>query len=183
MAQFKPFDDRVEVLGAAVSSFMNGISPNFKAKILEILGHNGINNPQVDVWYSQKAWLQSFLEISNEVGGSTLFAIGKAILDSAVFPPNVNDLKAGLASIDIAYQMNHRGGEIGYYKLVEFDELARIAKMECKNPYPCDFDRGIITSVVRRFKPFDSIHTLVELESNDKSRKFGAEESVYIIKW
>jgi len=50
-----------------------------------------------------------------------LFAIGKAIPESAIFPPEIQGLEMGLSAIDIAYHMNHRGGEIGHYNLILYD--------------------------------------------------------------
>lgn len=51
--------------------------------------------------------------------------------------------------------MNHRNGEIGYYKLISINLKANTAIMNCKNPYPCNFDRGIITTMARKFRPLD----------------------------
>jgi len=113
----------------------------------------------------------------------TLFSIGKAIPDSANFPENIVSLKDALESIDIAYHNNHRGGEIGYYRLTELNKDERKAVMICKNPYPCPFDRGIITSIVRKYKPADSFDHEIKLDQNKESRLDGAESSTYLISW
>ena len=82
--------------------------------------------------------------------------IGKAIPENADFPPEVDNLEKALGPIDVAYPMNHRGGETGHYKLVSYDEEKKEATMVCNNPYPSEFDRGIITTMLRKFKPLDS---------------------------
>ena len=78
-----------------------------------------------------------------------LFLIGKAIINSAQFPP-IKGLEEGLRSMNVAYHLNHRvDGKImfnpengrmtegiGHYALTEFDGEKKQAVMVCKNPYP-----------------------------------------------
>ena len=81
----------------------------------------------------------------------TLLMIGRQIPKNAKWPPDVDTLEKGLASIDVAYHLNHRGGEIGSYRFEKTS--ANTAKMVCRNPYPCDFDLGLIDAVAHKFKP------------------------------
>jgi hypothetical protein len=57
------------------------------------------------------------------------------------------------------------------------------AEMECKNPYPSEFDRGIITAMARKFKPRESLLVSVELDNAKPSRMKGADSCTYKIKW
>jgi hypothetical protein len=113
----------------------------------------------------------------------TLFEIGDSIPENAEFPPEINSIEEALNSIDVAYHLNHRGGEIGYYKVLSFDSVKRKATIECKNPYPCHFDRGMILSIVRRFKSKDSSTYDVVLDFTKPNRMEGSDSSVYIINW
>jgi len=183
MAQYIPFDNNVEVRGETVLSVSNGVEFFFKDEMNNILEKNNIINPQAAKWYKQKDWLNAFKDIENKFGEYTLYKIGKAIPENAIFPEGVKNLKKALESINIAYNNNHRNGEIGYYKLISFDEENRIAEMECKNPYPCHFDRGIITKIAEKFKPTTSKNIEVSLDVNKKSRLDGADTSFYKIKW
>jgi hypothetical protein len=75
----------------------------------------------------------------------------------------LDSIKPALASIDVAYHLNHRiGGRvlydaasgatrdgIGHYAFR--DEGPRAALVVCDNPYPCAFDRGIVQAVAERF--------------------------------
>lgn len=87
----------------------------------------------------------------------------------------MDNIEKGLAAIDVAYNMNHRNGDIGFYKLVSHDPVAKKIIMNCKNPYPCDFDRGIIITMARKFKT--SVE--VKLQPGKPHRKEGADESWY----
>jgi hypothetical protein len=160
----------------------------------QMLLDNGID-PNAGEWFNQQKWLNVFKDIYDKFGEMNLFLIGKAIIDSAQFPP-IENLEDGLRAIDVAYHMNHRlNGKImfdvdtgkmmegiGHYKLVEFNTDEKYAVMVCDNPYPSKFDEGIISQIARKFKP---THTLerVKVDSTKESRKKGGNSCTYIINW
>ena len=182
MAQFIPFGPLVEVNGQTILSFVNAL-PSSQETFYKILEDNGLFDIQPEGWYSQEKWLNAFKEIYDTLGPNTLFMIGKAIPESAIFPPQIDGLEKALDCINIAYEMNHRGGPIGYYKLLSYDKDARIAIMECENPYPSDFDRGIIMTMLRRFLPKDSVRHNVLLDTSRSSRLQGNASCNYIVSW
>jgi hypothetical protein len=49
--------------------------------------------------------------------------------------------------------------------------------MNCKNPYPCDFDRGIIIAMARKFK--SGVEVVVM--PGKPNRKEGADDSWYVV--
>lgn len=177
MAQFEQFAPDVEVNGETVLTTVNCFPEYMRFLAVKMLESHGIKDPEPGEWYSQKAWLDSFKDINEKYGSNTLFEIGKGIPANAKFPPEVDNIEKALSAIDIAYHMNHRNGDIGYYKVVSNDPAKRTIIMQCKNPYPCDFDRGIITTMGRKFQ--SSIK--VELVPNKPSRKEGADDSWYIV--
>ncbi|WP_375562452.1 hypothetical protein ACE193_07865 [Bernardetia sp. OM2101] len=185
MAQFIPFSPNVEVNGQTILSFLNAIPHNAFAHgvLKDTLKKYNLQDIEPNSWYSQRSWLDAFAEISKKFGKATLFSIGKAIPENAIFPPQINDLESALKGINMAYHMNHRNGDIGYYKLLSFDKNHKKAIMECKNPYPSDFDRGIIITMVRKFI-FKSSKTIqVELDTSKPTRLGGADSCTYIITW
>ena len=123
MAQFKAIVPGVEVCGAAVLSVVEGMDLS-QTMALRILKAHGIENPKKDSWHSQQAWLDAFREISEKVGPATLRRIGTKIPETALWPPTVRTIEDAMASIDVAYHMNHRGGPIGNYKIAR-SEIAR----------------------------------------------------------
>ncbi|HEX9059938.1 MAG TPA: hypothetical protein VF941_07145 [Clostridia bacterium] len=180
MAQFKAFSSSVEVNGETVLSVVNGVGA-FKRQALDILIRNGINDPKAGQWYPQQSWLNAFKEIAEKIGPKSLFSIGKAIPANANFPPDINTIEKALSSIDVAYHMNHKGGEIGHYKFVKTE--GNTGKMICNNPYPCEFDMGIIEAMAQKFKPADSVMAFVEQDDSQPCRKKGAESCTYLITW
>ena len=119
---------------------------------LKILSKFNISNPQPGQWFKQQDWLDAFKEIATTLGPTNLRFIGKAIIKSAQFPP-IETNKQAYEIVDIAYHMNHKDGEIGYYKLISYDENNKTAIMETNNPYPNDFDSGIFLGVFEKQRP------------------------------
>ncbi len=182
MAQYEPFESNVEVNGQAILSFVKAL-PAYQNELNEILKNHNLIDLKPQEWYSQKLWLDAFRQIGEEFGANTLFAIGKVIPESAIFPLQITDLESALRSLDIAYNMNHRGGDIGYYKVTEFILHAKLAIIECKNPYASYFDKGIITTIARKFKPANIIIINVELDESKPTRLNGAESCTFRISW
>lgn len=193
MAQFKSFDPKVEVNGQTVLSVVAGMG-HFKDQALKILADNKIANPAEGQWYPQQAWLDAFKVISEKIGAATLLQIGKSIPEHADWPPTVKTIEDALGSVDIAYHMNHRIGTtplfdpsngsmkegIGHYRFEKTGD--RSGKMMCENPYPCDFDKGIVEAVAKKFKPSDSLMVKVDHTSGD-CRKNAGEKCTYTITW
>lgn len=147
MAQFIAFANGIEVNGQTVISVVEGMEHS-REKALQILTNYGISNPTKEEWYSQQSWLNAFKEIADNIGPYALYCIGVKIPENARFPKDVDSLEKALKSIDIAYHMNHRGGEIGYYKFNKSEDGSM--HFICNNPYPCEFDRGIIEGISRK---------------------------------
>jgi len=177
IAQFEPLDDGVEVNWQTVLAFIDGVPSAFQDKADYILERNGIENPKPDTWHPQRAWLDAFAEIAENVGGNTLSNIGKSIPENADWPPGITTVAEGIESIDDAYHMNHRGGDIGHYHSEgKSDGEVRV---RCTNPYPCEFDQGIIKATASQFADG---YTRVE-EVGDGCRSEGEAECVYRISW
>lgn len=182
MAQFVAFEKGVEVNGQTILSVIKAL-PVGQEERRRILGKHGIQNPEAGKWYSQQAWLSAFKELAGSAGEEILFSIGQAVPENAVFPADIDTLEKALTSIDQAYRMNHRGGEIGSYRLVEFKEKGKKAVMICQTPYPSEFDRGIISTMLRKFSPTSSHCFSVDLDPAKISRTKGNHSCTYNIFW
>lgn len=178
MAQFIAFDPKVEVNGQTVAAVIAGFSP-FHSLALDILCKHGIPEPQPGAWYSQQQWLDAFRDIA-ERAETSFFRIGSRILDHADCPTEIDSVTEAMAAIDVAYHMNHRGGEIGSYYFTQ--TTPKSGCVVCRNPYPCDFDRGIIHAMLLRFAP-DNRRARVQHDDTRPCRKNGAESCTYLVSW
>jgi hypothetical protein len=179
MKQFTASSDRVEVNGETVYSVIDGLG-TYKNSAVQILERQGIVDVKPGQWYNQQAWLNAFKEISQKLGDNTLFYIGLKIPENAKFPPDIDTVHKALAIIDVAYHMNHRGGEICNYQYETIDD--RSGKMICTNPYPDSFDKGIITFMIRKYNPYKTV-AKVEIDQNQAIRNKGGESTTFLLSW
>lgn len=197
--QFKPFEPDIEVYGASVDAIVEAFRL-FPSVALKRLLNYGIGTAQGrgdvlinrDAWYPLSNWLAAYESIAKEVGPRALVQIGQHIPKHAPFPPTVTDIHSAMSSMDAAYHMNHRkGGKvmfdpatgrmldgIGHYGYNPVKGERKIISV-CENPYPCDFDRGIITTLAARFERSSRV-----IHDDDfPCRKNGADSCRYVITW
>ncbi len=187
-------DNRIEVLGDSILSIVNSMAEG-KDHRLSLLTKHGIS-PVSGKWYPQSALMEALKDLLLTTGEMNLFQIGKAVMSHAKFPP-IKDLEEGLRLLDTAYHMNHRidgkimfdpntGAKlkgIGNYSLERYDAKTRSAAMVCTNPYPSKFDEGLITQIVRNFRPANSTKMSVTLDLSAGSRIKGDPSCTFLIQW
>jgi hypothetical protein len=192
MTEFQALDPRVEVNGETVLSVVAGMGA-FRSAALQLLAENGIEFPEPGHWFPQQSWLNAFKVIAERVGDATLHRIGRAIPEHAQWPRAIDSIEQALASIDVAYHLNHRIGRqvlydaatgtmregIGHYALR--GEGPRSARVVCDNPYPCAFDQGIVQAVAERFcAPGDRVSVAHAVSG---CRRAGDAACSYIVSW
>lgn len=183
MAQFEAFDSNVEIHGRTVLAVIDGalsrFSEEYRQLALDALAKNGVEDPAADEWYPQQAWLNTFEVIAASLEPHILDRIGEQIPGVVEWPTNVSGVEEGLKAIDEAYQLNHRGGDIGFYRFEPVDDQR--GEMTCKNPYPCPFDRGLVRAVARRNA---SVETFVYVEERGaECRGDGDDACTYTVWW
>ena len=185
MAEFKSFEPDVEVAGEVINAFSTGFPQEVRAFGTSILEKYGLHEAHAGAFYPVQSLLDAMKHVSEDLGPQMLYRIGFQIATNAILPPGIDSLEKCLQSIDVAYHMNHRSGEIGDYKFVpaETQRFVHRVKMECRNPYPCSFDIGVIEGFATRFKPPDCVDVLVRHDETGPCRKKGAESCAYIVSW
>lgn len=182
MAQYEALDDGVEINGQTILAMIDGVakfSENYRDTVRRALRENGVVDPTPGEWYPQQAWLDAFGELAADLEPHILDRIGERIPAAADWPGGISSVEDGLRSIDKAYRMNHRGGEIGSYRFRSTGD--REGVVTCDNPYPCPFDRGIIRAVARDHAPVGGF-VFVE-ETGEECRRTGGESCTYTVHW
>lgn len=179
MAQYQAFAKYVEVSGQSAQSVIEAMGM-FKKMAVEILAKHGIPELNADQWYPQQNYLDFYRDIAERIGLKTLKTIGREVPNNALWPKEIDSLDKALASIDAAYHLNHRGGEIGSYRYEKTGE--RSAKIIANNPYPCPFDHGLIEGVAQKFA-VSTARLRVVHDDTLPCRLNGAESCVYLISW
>lgn len=193
MAQFKAYRDGVEVSGQYILTVLDCLG-NHREKALAILSRHGIDNLEPRCWYAQQAWLDVFRELTGSMHANTIAFVGRKVPENVNFPPEIKEISLALQSIDWSYHLHHRAdgvvlfnyatGEmregIGHYSYEKIGNN-RIT-MVCNNPYPCDFDRGMIDSIAFRFRLPGTTPHITHAEP-DLCRKKGHDSCTYIVEW
>jgi hypothetical protein len=185
VAEFKSFVADVEVLGDAIEAFVAGFPPELSKIGSDLLAAKGIDGFRRGEYYPLQSLLDAMKEIQDKFSSEMLFRIGEKIATNAVLPAGIDSLENCLASINTAYHMNHRRGEIGSYEYTYLGEAGGLkrAKMTCPNPYPCAFDRGVIHGFAQRFKPSGAVDVIVRHDESGPCRRTGANACTYLISW
>lgn len=194
--QYRAFAPNIEALGAGIMAAFGGFGP-LRSIVERMLCRDGLVDCaapgagiETDAWYAQQAWLDALQEIDQLYGTAILFNIGAEIPNNAVFPSLAIDVHTAVASIDVAYHLNHRRagtimydpqtkqmlegiGHYGYERLGDTHILST-----CLTPYPCEFDLGIVATMARRFEP----RTIVE-HVGAECRRHGAQACTYSLRW
>lgn len=182
MAEFVAFDKNAEVLGNVYLSIVEAV-PAYRRANENLLSAKGISAIDPEKWHSHQNLLDILRFIKERIGSHTLFAIGKAIVHHSIFPEEVVCFESALNNLNAAYYLNHRNGNIGYYRVLALDYETKTAMIECCTPYPLDFERGLLTALCRKYKPAGASLIDVELDLTQPSRRNGAESDVFIISW
>jgi hypothetical protein len=170
----------IEVTGGSLKSLVDAME-FLKLKARQILKARGIDPFDPTQWYPLPAVVGCYQDILAQVGPSTLRSVGRHVPKNAVFPPHIDTFESALHSLDQAYRMNHRGsGDIGGYHF--HPGGPRTARMVCDNPYPCEFDQGIIEALYDRFQPKGSILFRIEHDASG-CREKGARACTYQLRW
>ncbi|MUV57769.1 hypothetical protein GJ632_11495 [Halogeometricum sp. CBA1124] len=183
MTQYEAFDSDVEVNGRTILNVaeeaLAQFSERYRDRAFDALANQGITDPDPNNWYPQQAWLNAFEAIGDDLEPHVLDRLGEQIPAVANWPEDVQSVEEGLRSIDDAYQRNHRGSEIGSYRFEKTGEQE--GDVVCNNPYPCEFDRGLVRAVAQRYAPVDSFVFLEE--HGDTCRRNGDDRCVYTVYW
>jgi hypothetical protein len=133
-------------------------------------------------WCPPLAWLEILKQMAEVIDSQTLFQIGKKMLETAIFPPQIKTIEEALSSMDMAYYMNHQSQEeIGHYHFIHIDDQS--AKMVCTTPYSCELERGMINAVCQKFKSKEVAFVIVEHADKFPCRRKGADSCTYLVSW
>lgn len=178
MAEFISFEPTVEVIGQAILATIAGMGD----AAIPYLKKYQLDDIKAEQWYLQQSWLDFLKHISQREFNSVfdLVGIGIQIPEHAIFPPDIVSIPTALKVIDVAYYMNHRNGKIGHYHAHTINDNQ--IDVVCENPYPCDFDYGLIYGMVRRFRS-QGVHFSVQHDDNLPCRQKGAETCTYHVTW
>jgi hypothetical protein len=184
-----------ESLGATIDAFRQ--YPTIVTKYLLKFGLVKEVNGKAEAidrsaWYPLDKWLACYHAIAKDVGLNSLYTIGKKIPENATFPAHINDIRSALSTLNIAYHLNHRKNGVPMFNPETGATLDGIGNVRCElsdnerravlvfeNPYPCEFDRGLVSALANRFEPMaKTVH-----DNAAPCRKKGGPSCTYVVTW
>jgi hypothetical protein len=182
MKRTPPIPPRIEIWGGCLLGMARGLESQGVAwpQVLELLGRSGIFQPQKEAWYPLPNHLAFLAEVEREHGREVLRVMGRFVPDAARFPPEPDTLEQALHLLDVAYQVNHRRGNIGRYHCQSL--APGHAEMLCENPYPCELDQGILERILERFGGAREALSVTH-RSGPHCRRLGAKACLYDLRW
>jgi hypothetical protein len=148
---------------------------------------NVVIDPQK--WYPLDGWLRAFGRIGQEVGPTVLAQIGASVMQNIQWPPGMTSVEGLIRFIDVGYHMHHRkGGKvmfdektgtmlpgIGNFSYKGEDKNRYL--IECANPYPCSFDKGILGGALRKL----GTGNLAVHDTKTECRSKGGKACTYVV--
>ncbi|WP_205596822.1 4-vinyl reductase [Halostella salina] len=172
--------DGSEVIGRSPMSYVaasESVTDFMGKQTKSKLANYGIEELDPDEWYPLKVPLAMLYDMRDDYGESSMQNMGRHIPEHVEFPPDIEGVEEALRSVDQAYQHNHRGIDIGSYEFEKVSENE--GKMVCENPYPCEFDQGLLRGVAEQFT--DSFVDVEEV--GDECRAEGGQRCTYRVTW
>lgn len=176
--KYSAFSPETEITGAILQVMYSYNFPYASPSVAEIMSAHNLNDPQPDKWYKQQDFMNCIETIEEKLGHEAVENTAFQMLYNFHALP-VIDLEADLIYGDTGYQMCHRNGEIGYFELIDFNEIQRTAIMEIQTAYPTQFIKGLIKSVVIKHVPEGTF----AVEPNDTQQTESADKRIFKITW
>ncbi|WP_434416048.1 hypothetical protein [Nannocystis pusilla] len=133
--------------GAALYSFLLGLGHS-EALVQKVLRDAGVDRIDPRRWYDINWAMEIYFAIYEKIGRGAMIAVGKKMIETAPFPPGLDDVKSLLMGLDAAYRMNARAADIGAITC-EFDD-DNSATMVWTSLGPCPLNVGIIEGCCSR---------------------------------
>lgn len=137
-----------EYNGAALNSFILALGHS-ELIIKKLLADAGVDRIDPERWYDF-AWASGlYYKIEAEVGRGAVIAVGRKMIETADFPPNIDGIQSLLMSLGHAYRLNARGPGIGEITCTIEDEHCATVVFTPK--FPCALNIGIMEGACSRY--------------------------------
>jgi hypothetical protein len=180
MPRYTPLGPDAEVLGGAISGFVQAVN---RDAILPHLKKVGLNNIEPDKWYPKQQYLDLYnsIEEANEAAMFDFVSIGMTIAQTA-WPPEMDELpfEEIVRGWGERFDAVNRGADRGYIRVEQVEE--RHWKIIKCLPDPDDLNYGVVYGVCKRFLP-PGTRFSVTYDPEVARRDTGGEETIFHIRW
>jgi hypothetical protein len=141
-------NEQREYAGAALNSFVLALG-HHAGVISKILADSGVDRIDPERWYDFEWASGIYYKIGAVVGRASLIEVGRNMIETAEFPPGIDDIPSLLLALGAAYRLNARGPNIGEITCSIEDEHS--ATMVWTPKFPCALSIGILEGSCSRY--------------------------------
>ena len=167
--------EKREYSGAALSSFVLAFA-NSDRIVEKLLTDAGVDRIDPGAWYDHDWAISLFYKIGEQVGRDALMEVGRRMIETAVYPPGIDNIYTLLMSLGDAYRLNCRGPGIGDVVCTIEDEHSATLDWSAKGP--CAIGMGILEGSCARY----GVKPLIE-HGADGCKDTGSPTCIYHVSW
>jgi hypothetical protein len=142
------------VIGSAMQNlFVSANNDEFMPLAQQVLAQYGVKTIDNDTWYPHQLSLDVFklIEAQSQNSMQNLVALGMAYVETATFPPEIQDVFSALTALSLTYSLNIRNIAKGEgYRVEKISE--KHIQIHDLNPFPHDTVYGFIWGIAKRFR-------------------------------
>jgi hypothetical protein len=140
--------EKREYSGAALNSFILALG-HADLIVKKILADAGIDRVDPEKWYDFDLAISIFYKIDAEIGRAALVEVGKKMIETATYPPEIDSIQALLSGLPYWYALNARGPNVGTIVCTFDDDHSATLDWSCVGP--CSIRRGILEGACARY--------------------------------
>jgi hypothetical protein len=163
-----------EYSGAALRSFILGLSDS-KSIIDKLLAEAGVPDIDPAAWYEYEWAMQFFHKVEREIGRAALVEVGRKMIETAIYPPEIDSVAKLLPGLGYWFSLNARGPTVGTITCEFEDEHS--ATLDWSARGPCSICIGILEGACARYgvKPL--------IEHGEGCKDTGGPTCIYHVSW
>jgi hypothetical protein len=140
-------EQKAEYLGAALHSFVLAFGQS-DGLVRKILADAGVDHIDPERWYDY-AWATAIYDrITEQIGRAAAIAVGRKMIEAAVFPPGIETAQQVLMSLGAAFRLNARGPVGDILCTLEDDHSATVVRTQKGS---CALNIGVIEGSCARY--------------------------------
>lgn len=177
----RPYASRVEVSGRMLGQMLEACG-GYLEQVRSILQRNGIVEIAPEGWYLIRDLIVSLNQAIRETSPVLLNRMGAALAERIVCFPGMA-IEESIALLNQYFHRWHRRGEAGGYLLLETIPAASSMLVQCRHPYPCAMDMGLLKRLIQKVSGEKDVMVFHDHRQSQNCRKTGAEACKLMVCW
>lgn len=165
-----------EYSGGALNTFVLGLKDS-PAIVEKVLAEVGLERIDPEAWYDFEVAERVMLTAQKLAGQAVMRQIGKTMVESAEYPPEIDSVGTLLPALPHWYALHARGPDVGTITCEMEDEHSATLDW-ATGRFPCAFCMGILEGACTRF----GVKPLIE-HGAGSCKDHGDRTCIYHVSW